>query len=345
LFIATGTTLYKYDGTTLSPIVAGMAAPGKVVLGGGRAIVIDTDADTFMWSQPFSGTIGALSFAQAESRPDQIRDCVFLDDILVLFGSRTVEFWPNTGDDDLPYVPLESRVFERGVRETGCACVFNSKIAWVTDINQVCVNDTSAVISPPGMEALIAASTVCRLWTFNMEGTEFLALTIDDVTWAYSARSGRWSELQSWGKANWWARCFSDGVFGSAYDGKTLAFAASFEEMGGRLERRFRAGAQMDGGAVSINRVSLRANTGNTAYLVAPYDDPAVEMRTSRDSGNTWTAYRSATLGTQGEYSKRVQWLGCGLAGAPGFMAEFRVTDPVDFRVSGAFVNEQFGGI
>lgn len=346
IYVATGLNLYGWDGTTFATVGSDAAAVGKVIIGGGRVVIIDTAFDTFYWSQPYNGTINALSFAQAESSPDRLRDMLFLDDILVLFGAKTVEFWPNTGDDDLPFVPLESRVFERGIRATGCAATFDAKIAWVTEINQVCVNDPEGVISSPGMQADIAASTGCRLWSFDMGGTEYLALTLDNGTWVYSAASHLWSEFQSYGKANWWGQCFSDGVFGSAYDGKTLEFDEAFTELTGRLERRFRAGSQLDGGMSYIGNLSLRSNPGHTEFLSGSYVNPTVSMRFSDDGGQTWTSWNDdTTLGTQGQYGKAVGWEALGMFGQPGFLAEFRCTDPVDWRVSGVAINEGFSGL
>lgn len=346
LFIAAGGGLWSYNGGTLVNVAFPDGANvTKVVVGASRAICLRADTETYYWSNVLSGTITGLSFSSAESQPDRLLDALFMDDILILFGAGTVEFHPNTQDANLPFVPLEGRVFERGIKATGCATKVGSTFTWVSDVNQVCLSDPDNIVSNAGLEALIEASENVSLWTFTLEGTEFLALRIDGATWVYSMRSRMWSQFYSYGQDNWIAQCFSGGVFGSAVDGKTLAWGAAHQDLGGVLERRFRAGFPLNSGGVVINNVMLRTNPGQTPFLTGDYDTPMVEMRQSRDGGNTWGKWRAVSLGEQAEYRKKVQWTACGMAGQPSWLAEFRVTDPVPFRVSGVFVNEPWGGV
>lgn len=346
LFVTAGGGLWSYDGTTL----ASVAFPDdanviKVVVGASRLIAIRESDEIYYWSNVLSGTIDGLSFAAAESQPDRLRDALFIDDILILFGAETVEFHPNTSDADLPFQPLEGRVFERGIRGTGCATKFGSTFAWVTNKNQVCVSDPENIITKPGLEALIEASSSVRLWTFYLEGTEFLCLRIDAGTWVYSLRSRLWSQFASYGQDNWVPQCFAGGVFGSSLDGKTLEWGDAHLDLGGVLERRFRAGFPLNSGGLTVNNTILRVNVGQTPFLSGDYAEPQVEMRRSINAGQTWGNWRSVGLGEQGQYRKKVQWTGCGMAGQPGWLAEFRVTAPVPFRVSDVLINEPFGGI
>jgi hypothetical protein len=142
---------------------------------------------------------------------------------------------------------------------------------------------------------------------------------------------------------NWLANCHAGGVFGSE-NGHTLEFGDEYTEMGDALERRFRAGFPLNGGAVNISNVRLRVNPGQTSFLEGEYANPIVEMRLSPNVGQTWGLWKQTNLGVQGEYRKRIEWRALGVASAPGFVAEFRVSDPVPFRVSGVFVNEPYGG-
>jgi len=133
-------------------------------------------------------------------------------------------------------------------------------------------------------------------------------------------------------------------VFGSAIDGRLLEWDDGHLDLGGPMERRFRAGLPIMAGGQTINNMSVRCNVGQTPFLEGDYTAPAVEMRLSRDGGQTWGLWRSAPLGAQGQYRTRSQWRACGMASYPAFLAEFRVTAPVDWRVSGVNVNEVFGG-
>lgn len=345
LFTAGGAQLWQWNGATLATVAfPDSASVIKVIVGASRLICIRSDTQQFYWSDPLSENIDALSFATAESQPDKLRDMLFLDDVLILFGSETTEYWPNTGDSTLPFQPLEGRVLEAGIKATGCAVELGATFAWVTNNNRVCVSDPDNVISNSGLEALIEASATVSLFTFWIEGTEFLALRIDDGTWVYSTRSRMWSQFTSNGETNWIAQCRAGDVFGSASDGRTLEWGSDSLDIGGVLERRFRAGFALVSGGVQVNNLIIRTNPGDTSYLVAPYDDPLVEMRRSPDAGRTWGTWKSRSLGAQGAYRTKVQWVGLGMAGQPAFLAEFRMTAPVDFRVSDVRFNEPFGG-
>lgn len=316
----------------------------KVFNGASRFLLIRAETGKFYWTPALAATVAALDFATAESAPDFLLDGLFIDDMAILFGKETVEFWPNTNDEDLPFSPLEGRVIEKGIKATGCAAAIASTFAWVTNENQVCLSDENTIISSPGLEERIEASSECRLFVFLLGGVEFLALRIDGETHAWSWRSRLWSQFSSYGESNWVPQCFAGGVFGSAIDGRTLTWSAGHEDLGGPLERRFRAGLPLNAGGMIVNNVQLRSNVGQTPFLTGDYTDPVAEMRLSRDAGQTWGAWKQAALGAQGDYRKRVQWRSCGQAAQPAFLAEFRTTAPIDWRVSDVLVNEQFGG-
>lgn len=344
LLIAGNGPLYAYNGTTLSTVsFPDGANVVKVIVGAGRALCLRADTEKFYWSDPLSTTIGGLNFATAESQPDRLRDVLFIDDIAILFGAETVEFWPNTGDADAPFQPLEGRVFERGIKNTGAASKLGSTFAWITDANQLCVQDQNNIVSNAGFEAEIAASANAYLFSFFIDGTELLAIRLDSGTWAYNPRTGTISEFQSYGQTNFIPQCYAGGVFGSAIDGKTYAWGTGLDT-DTVLERRIRAGFPINGGGVQIDNILLRCNVGQTTYLEGDYVNPVVEMRMSRDGGKTWGNWKQASLGEQGAYRTSVMWRALGMASRPGLLCEFRCTDPIDFRISDVLVNEPWGG-
>lgn len=345
IFVTQGASLYTYEGATLSAVSFPDAANvTKVVAGASRAIALRADGGKFYWTPALGNTFAALDFATAESQPDGVLDALFIDDVLVLFGSETVEFWPNTGNSDLPFQPLEGRVFERGIRATGCATIMGATFYWVGDDNALYTNGNEPTrISNAGLEEAISGSTACSLFTFTLEGTEFLALRLDTETHVYSSRSRMFSRFESYGQTNWLPTCYASGIFGAS-DGKQLAWSTDHLDVGGQLERRWRAGMAINGGGVQVSNVQLRTNPGQTSYLAGQYADPTIEMRVSRNAGQSWKNWKSRSLGAQGEYRKKVQWRGCGQASQPGFLCEFRTTDPVPLRISDVRINEPYGG-
>lgn len=340
-----GSGLYYYDGSTMAGVsFPDGASVAKIFNGASRFLAIRGDTGKFYWSPSLASTVDPTDFATAESAPDRLLDGLYIDDMAILFGAETVEFWPNTGDSELPFQPLEGRVIERGIKATGCATIIGPTFAWVTNQNQICIADENTILSNPGMEERIEASATCSLFTFLIGGIEFLALRLDTETHVFSWRSKRWSKFESYGASNFIGQCFASGVFGSASDGRTMAWGSGHLDLGGVLSRSFRAGMPVNSGGVTISNIILRSNVGQTPFLTGDYADPVVEMRVSRDAGQTWGRWRPKALGEQGKYRKKVRWGPCGMASQPGFLAEFRVTDPVPFRASDVLANEPYGG-
>lgn len=344
-FLTAGDSLYKYDGSTLSTMAfPDAAATLKIVVGASRLVVIKKVSQTIYWTTPLGTTIDALDFAQAENSPDRLLDMLFIGDTLLLFGEGTVEFWTSqTGSGDLPFAPIPGRVFSKGIKNTGAVTQLASGWAWVTDSNQICINTPDGVISTREIETEIEAANEVFLWRFFFDGIEFLAARVGDRTHVFPTTTKTWSEFQTYGGPNWEASSYSNGYFGSATTGRVLTWSEDYID-DGELERRFRVWYPFNMETAVVNSIFMRANPGRTTYLAGEYDNPRVEMRTSKDGGNTFSAWRTATMGAVGQYRKQVKWLACGLFSYPGALAEFRITDPTPFRVSSVTANEPYGG-
>lgn len=346
IVVTAGGTPRYYDGTTLADIAMPDGANViKVLEGGSRFIFLIEGSDKFYWSPPLAATVDALAFATAEEQADNLLDAVYIDGVLVLFGAETVEVWQTTQSSTLPFAPLRGAVMERGVRATGCATILDATFFWVGDNNTVYTNGPKPQrISNSGLEEKLAASNDCRLFAFDLDGAEYLALRLDTQTYVYSSRYGTWTEFASYGEANWLAQCYAGGVFGSTKGGKTLEFGTDHSDLGGVLERRFRAGFPLNGGGQMVANIGLRCNVGQTPFLTGQYADPDIEMRISRNAGQTWGNYKARSLGEQGKYRMKVQWRALGQASQPGLLCEFRLTDPVPLRISSVLINEPYGG-
>lgn len=347
VFACAGSSLWKYNGTAL----ASVATPDSfsvlsLCVGTSRLVVIDSGTGRFYWSNVLDSTIDALSFATAENSPDKLKECLFIGDTLHLFGTETVEFWPaSSSNPDLPYQPLVGRTFQVGIRDTGCAAMFATTFAWITSHNQICVGDPQNAISDAALDEKIANSASASLWTFFLDGVEFLACTLDTETYVFSKHSSQWSTFASDGQTNWIPRCYANGTFGSSIDGNLIEWATTYDDFGGVLERRFRAGIPVTAGTTPLYNVTLKANPGRTTYTVGSYADPDVMLRTSRNGGETWGSWKTISLGTQGSYRKLLRWTSLGFFGNPNLLVEIKVTDPVPFRVSGLVANDELADI
>lgn len=347
LFVCAGQSIWKYDGVALTTVAfPDDAEVSKILVGGSRLIAIRENTDVIYWTSPLGSAIDPLDFATAENAPDKLKDMLYVGDKLVLLGAETIEYWPITADDDLPFAPLVGATLPVGCKTTGGAVEFNRTFAWVTNFNEVCIQDPDNIISEPQLQIRIQESEFVNLWTFYVDDNEYLAVRLDNETWVYGARTGLWSKFESYGQNNWICRCFSGNYFGSAVDGNLLQWSEDgYEDLGGPLERRFRAWVPLTANVEWLSNVVLRTNPGSTPFITGLYTDPIVSLRTSGDGGNSWNPWRQQTLGTQGKYRKKTFWSSLGQFSYPGALAELRVTDPVPFRVSGLTYNEPFGGV
>lgn len=349
LLINAGAGIYRTDGAALAAVdFPDDANVSRLLDAAGYFIAIRRDTQQLYFSAVLDGTSwDGLDYVSAENDPDPLIDGEVVNDTLVLFGSASVEFWSKTGDADAPFAPIEGRVFQKGIKARGCSARFDNTVAWLGNNGIVyTAGNVPDRISDPGIEEQISLSTSYALWTFFDKGHEFLVVRLSHGSWLFDAQTRQWCEFQSYGGANWRAQCATqDGLlFGDDEDGTIWQFSSGYVDAEGPLERRFRAGYPLSGGTFTADNIRLTVNVGETTVLAGDYTDPVVEMRTSRDGGRTWSNWRSAPLGAQGNYRTRCEWRRCGLFDDPGMLAEFRTSDPVPFRVSGVGVNEANGG-
>jgi PKD repeat protein len=78
------------------------------------------------------------------------------------------------------------------------------------------------------------------------------------------------------------------------------------------------------------------------AYSEYPGADPRVMLRISNDGGRTWITEQWRSAGRTGEFSRRVRWNRLGSGRRRVF--EVSVTDPVQWKVVGAYLKANEGG-
>ena len=351
LAVTAGATLYRYhatDGLDAISFPDG-ADVLSIVFHDGLFLAVRDDTQRWYFSATLDAdTWGALDYASAERRPDPLLDIRVLNDTAFLFGATTIEPWANTGDAELPYSRIEQRLFDKGLWATGCVEEIDNTLVFVGDDGMVYrLAEVPQRVSDHGIEERIASSATVGTFAYQYEGHSFFCLRLDAGTFQFDLATGQWSELASYGRANFRGRCAvsvgTEVLFGDDGEGVIWRFGG-WDDDGVPVERLFTAAAAIPGGALAINNIGIEANSGWTSLLAGQGSNPTAEMRASRDAGATFGNWRSAPLGQQGRHRTRTQWRRLGLFDAPGALFEFRCTDPVSFRVSSVRVNEAGGG-
>ena len=336
-----GGPIYSYNGTNFALVnFLGGELARTILYTGNRFLALLNSTGIWHFSAVLNGRLwDGADFATAESEPDELRDMVTLDGVLILLGAESVEFWGPNGDPELPYTPIQQRVFEQGVIGTGCTVVVDNTFFWIgADKITYRNGEVPIAVADDGIVERAGVSNSFRLYLLEDERHKFLCQRHDANTMVLDVTSQQWCEFKSYGRDN-----FRAGPnFGDDDTGQIWRWG-DYIDAGGELERLFMAGSEMDASSL-INNIRVTCEIGTTPYLVGAHIDPVIEMRTSNDAGNTWTRWRSKTLGVQGEYRNRVRWQKVGLFDDPGFLAQWRVTSPTGFRLSRIGVNEQSGG-
>jgi hypothetical protein len=339
VLICAGEAIYSYNGTNFAKVTfPDSAAVCAIAYNAGYFFALRAGTGQWYFSAVEDGrTWDALDFATAENEPDQLLDLVFLDGVLILAGTNSIEFWGATGDADLPYSPIQQRVFEQGIIATGCIATVDNTFYWIGRDKITYRNgDVPQAIADDGIVEKAEDSDTFRLYVLEDERHKFLCQRHDANTMVYDVTTQQWCEFKSYGRDN-----FRAGPgFGDDTTGKIWSFSGYDE---GPIERLFMAGSVLEQ-AVQIDNLRMVCEVGTTPNLTGDYAEPVIEMAYSDDAGNTFSDYEAESIGRQGQYRQRVEWRALGMFDDPGVLFKFRITDPVSFRVSGVGVNEATGG-
>lgn len=353
IVLTRGGTAYSYNGTNLAAIAFPDSADVTAVAGviGGLFLYARADSARWYWSAVLDGrTIDALDYATAESAPDKLRDIVAIGDNVYLMGEDTIEVWYITGDLNLPFSRISQRTVRIGVIATGCALEMDNALHFIGS-NRIAyrMSEVPERISDHSMEERIGQSSSWACFTFTYQGHVFFVIRLSQGTWLADAATAykHWCEKQTWGLSNWIAKCAvtleTGPQFGSATTNDIFEFEG-WAEGSSPLLRQFPAFFPIKGGCVPVDHLELECNAGATTVTSGADASPVIEMRSSRDGGDTFTNWRMAPLGAMGQYRKRPRWRRLGYFDAPGALIEFRCTAASPLRISAVRVNESAAG-
>jgi hypothetical protein len=286
-----------------------------------------------------------LDYATAETVPDVLSGVYAFRGELLLFGSKSLEFWAPTGGTDVfarvggtaaPWglvtyqsiQPVDDTLFFAGRRggeiEVCALSGYNVSIVSTPDV-EYDINRT-----PTGLTAL----------TLRSGGHSFYVLNTNDKTWAYNTSSGEWSEWQTDGGrfAGQYAAMFNGVQVVSDYRSKNCygldpdAYDDNGEPMLREVQTRHLS-ADLD--RLTLWEVALDVETG-VGLSEGQGSDPQVMLQVSRDGGHTFGVELWQSLGALGQYAKRVIWRRLGRA--RDLVLRFRVTDAVKVVILGASI-------
>ncbi|WP_335984473.1 packaged DNA stabilization protein [Acinetobacter haemolyticus] len=207
--IVNGTYTYSLDLKNLTLTrLSGSAIPRSthVVFLDGRFVFNKANTGQFHWSDLYSTNVNALSYATAESTPDNVTAIIeFNSSELWLFGSQSVERYYGAGSANAPYARLSG-----GAMSFGCLAP-DSIVALATGVIWLGVSDfggSQIVMSAGGVPERISTHALeeeiasfsktsdAMAYAYQMEGHVFYVITFPsaNITFCFDVSTGLWHQ-------------------------------------------------------------------------------------------------------------------------------------------------------
>lgn len=318
---------------------------------GGYFVFSTPDGRIFITSIDEGTEIDALDFATAEANPDGLLVAEARAQEVILFGTKSIEFWANTGSSLYPF----ERNSAATLQNLGLLC--QHSVRDINDVKFFVASDATVRqldgyqpkrISTHAVERDIdrADKTAITATAYPLRGHLFYSLSSPDWTWTYDVLTGLWHERQSYELPRWRCECFLDvngtRVVGDYAQGKLYEVDPdSYSEAGNHLVFTIRS-APMHAfpSAVGINAMYIDTIPGtglNTTDIHTSI--PGLMMRYSDDGGKSYGGERVADTGAIGDFNKRVKFFGLGQTQEDGRIFELSMSAAVIRGITGAMID------
>jgi len=351
LWFCAGGNLYLYDGSTTTEIsVPDVQEVYDVAEINGYILIQVANTGRRYFVRPGEITIDALDFFTSESSPDQAVATVTTSSEAWLFDQKSCEVWVPTGQSDSPFQRYEGRVFSVGATSRDSVIKGDNTIWFVGEDNE---QGRFVYRATDGVPQIVSTNTIneklrnssANIYSifFALDGHSFYIWTGDSGSFGTDVSTGyMWSEWKAYGRNNFGISCCASApgfkvILGDNVNGNLYTLDPKRGNDNGDEIVRIVGGGLPTFVRQSIDVLRLQCNTGSAS---PPDYRPVIRARFSRDGGRTWGDERQASLGSEGEYGRRVSWRALGQFKAPGFLFELIDSDDVQTTLQYAAVNE-----
>lgn len=348
--IVTGGLYYICENGSLTQVSDPDLPPPVSVTYSGGVFVLPTAFSRFFTTADQNGlTIDALDFASAESSWDNNIVSADRENEVVLFGSRSTEWWQFTGGADFPFTRLTTR-------RVGCLAAksvtrVGDTIGWIADDGTVRLMSgyDGQTISTGAVARSIAQTadpTSITGVSWDEYGHQFYALIGDDFTWVYDTTTHKWHERESYGLSRWRAATVTtfgqQTIVGDYENGNLYTMSPEYEtEADNPLVMTVQTPpAHAYPYRTRINAIYLDAIPGVGLNSTTTADaDPQIMFDWSEDGGRTWSAQRFISIGAEGVTKARVKITRIGMTKEDGRTYRFSVSAGVIKTFTGAAID------
>lgn len=301
----------------------------KVIFQDGYFLVNEVGTRNFWISTLEDGsTWDGLDFAVKEGQADLLLTIETDHEQIILGGTKTIEFWMNTGDADFPFTRVTGGIAECGIAAAHTLRKLDNSLYWLGadsdggGIAYKVQGYTPNRISTHAIEQAIKGYgdiSATTAWTFQIGGNKFWILNFAaGATWAYNVASGSWTEWtsttargeQTRFRADWHMMVGTKHVVGDFENGLVYELdEATYTDNGTRiLFERTCPHFSKNRKRLRINSLEIGMETGIGIDGIGQGSDPVGYLTWSKDHGHTWATPIETSLGKLGEYLKRVKF-------------------------------------
>lgn len=331
--VVAGGRYFVWDGTTLTePTTGAFSDFGSVSFFGSLTVLTERSGNRVQWSDVYDPTtLDGLSFATADAYDDTILRGEAVAGSFWIFKTGSIERWYQTGAD---LAPVVGGAVEYGLRESGLLAKIPNGAFFVSSENKVLLlSGGLSPVSTRAVETSLDQNDPTHCFFYQDEGHDMCVIRFSDrPAWVYDMATGLWHERADGEFLSSWAPVAS----AKAYDkwhvveeaGDVLALGRVNEDTSGPLVRQVTGSTlQIEANRFKVSMLELQGRVG--------YSDlgrPAqITLSMSRDHGQTWGDPKARSMGSQGEYGKRMVWraLGQYRRATP----RFQWTDPAEISI------------
>lgn len=366
IFITSGGSIYVYD--LVSSAFTDVTATWSVstaTFGGfldGRFLVLDTATSTLYISTLEDG-LAADGSAQRDTAGDNWISMLVTHENIWLFGSQRTDVWQDVGAANFPFAPVQGTLITQGIAAPFSAAVVDNAPIWLganeDGIGIVWRADgyVPRRISTHAVESAIQGyGTISDAvaWTYQKNGHEFYVLTFPTVgvTWVYDAATGLWHKRGLWDSAARRYTAYRPQFHCYANDAHLTCDRASGAiwaldsgvslDVDGAGIRRLRRCPYLSKEQQRVYYQSLQLDLEvGLGTQIGQGTDPQIMLRWSNNQAQTWSNEHWESAGKVGAYQTRVIWDRLGVGRNRVF--EIAMTDPVPYRITGAYLQAEVG--
>jgi hypothetical protein len=355
----TGGLVYNWDGTTLTQLTdVDLETPNAVAFLNNQWIY-DGNGGTFVVSNVGTpGTLEGLNYAAAEAIGDDLIRPYAFNQVLYLFGERSIESWYNSGVGTPPFDRIEGGLIQKGLAGVHCVCNTDQFVYFMADdrtVYQLANYNVRSVTTASMAHEFEIMTTVSDavFYTIKLEGQDFIVMYFptEGKTFCYSETSNFWFQLSSGVSggqhlATSYVYCYGKHLVG--YQGNVYEWSLSTFDDLGAAQVKERILAPIDGSLAGapgkrlmMNRFELIMQTG-VGTATGQGSNPVVMFSLSPDGGETWGAEYQVSIGQGGRYQTRVEWYH--IESFYSGVIKIRFTDPVFVGMFSATIDLDLAG-